>query len=51
MRFGPLALRTGRWKGELDLKHFGSGIEIPFQIDCFRIDDPRTGETDERPQR
>src|ERR1700733_1791426 len=40
----PLVLRMGRWKGELDLKHFGSGIEIPFQIDCFRIDDPRTGE-------
>lgn len=40
----PLVLRMGRWKGELDLKHFRSGIEIPFQIDCFRIDDPRTGE-------
>src|ERR1700720_4691504 len=40
----PLVLRMGRWKGELDLKHFGSGIEIPFQIDCFRIDDPRSGE-------
>ena len=40
----PLVQRMGRWKGELDLKHFGSGIEIPFQIDCFRIDDPRTGE-------
>src|ERR1700693_549260 len=40
----PLVLRVGRWKGGLDLKHFGSAIEIPFQIDCFRIDDPRTGE-------
>lgn len=40
----PLALRVGRWKGELGLKHFGSGVEKPFQIDCFRIDDPRTGE-------
>jgi DNA-binding CsgD family transcriptional regulator len=40
----PLVLRMGRWKGELDLNYFGSGIEIPFQIDCFRIDDPRTGE-------
>ncbi|MCS3928836.1 signal transduction histidine kinase [Bradyrhizobium elkanii] len=40
----PLVQRVGRWKGELDLKHFGSGMEIPFQIDCFRIDDPRTGE-------
>src|ERR1700716_1971133 len=44
MRFWPLVLRMGRWKGELDLRHFGSGIPIPFQIDCFRIDDPRTGE-------
>jgi PAS domain S-box-containing protein len=40
----PLVLSAGRWKGELDLRHFGSGIPIPFQIDCFRIDDPRTGE-------
>jgi PAS domain S-box-containing protein len=40
----PLVLRTGRWKGELELRHFGSGIPIPFLIDCFRIDDPRTGE-------
>src|SRR3977135_3995468 len=40
----PLLLRTGRWKGELDLRHFGSGMPIPFLLDCFRIDDPRTGE-------
>src|SRR6202140_4777227 len=40
----PLVLRMGRGKGELDLKHFGSGIEIPFQIDCFRIADPRPGD-------
>jgi PAS domain S-box-containing protein len=40
----PLVLRTGRWKGELDLRHFGSGTPIPFLVDCFRIDDPRTGE-------
>jgi PAS domain S-box-containing protein len=40
----PLMLRTGRWKGELELRHFGSGTPIPFLIDCFRIDDPRTGE-------
>src|ERR1700676_221567 len=40
----PLVLRTGRWKGELDLRHFGSGAPISFLIDCFRIDDPRTGE-------
>ena len=40
----PLVLRTGRWKGALDLVHFGSGIPVPFLVDCFRIDDPRTGQ-------
>jgi C4-dicarboxylate-specific signal transduction histidine kinase len=40
----PLVLSTGRWKGEFDLRHFGSGMPIPFLVDCFRIDDPRTGE-------
>src|SRR3981081_1918857 len=25
-----VVLRAGRWKGELDLRHFGSGIPIPF---------------------
>jgi two-component system, LuxR family, sensor kinase FixL len=40
----PLVLDAGRWKGELDLRHFGSGAPISFQVDCFRIDDPRTGE-------
>src|SRR6202790_4587946 len=43
-RLWPLVLHAGRWKGELDLKHFGSGMPIPFLVDCFRIDDPRTGE-------
>jgi PAS domain S-box-containing protein len=40
----PLVLRTGRWKGELDLQHFGSRTPMPFLIDWFRIDDLRTGE-------
>jgi PAS domain S-box-containing protein len=40
----PLVLRAGRWKGELELVHFESGTPVPFLIDCFRIDDPRTGE-------
>src|ERR1700730_1709736 len=40
----PLWLSAGRWKGELDLGHFGSGVPIPFLVDWFRIDDPRTGE-------
>jgi PAS domain-containing protein len=29
----PLVLRSGRWKGELDLRHFGSGTPIPFLVD------------------
>jgi signal transduction histidine kinase len=41
-RIWPLVLRTGRWKGALDLVHLGSGIAVPFLVDCFRIDDPRT---------
>ncbi|HEU0085255.1 MAG TPA: ATP-binding protein, partial [Bradyrhizobium sp.] len=40
----PLVLRAGRWKGELDLRHFASGTPIPVLVDCFRIDDPRSGE-------
>jgi PAS domain S-box-containing protein len=40
----PVVLRAGRWKGELDLVHFRSGTPIPFLIECFRIDDPRTGQ-------
>jgi len=40
----PLVLRDGRWKGELHLRHFRSGAPMTFLIDCFRIDDPRTGE-------
>jgi PAS domain S-box-containing protein len=40
----PLVLRTGRWTGELEFRHFRSGSPISFLVDCFRIDDPRTGE-------
>jgi PAS domain S-box-containing protein len=40
----PMVLRAGRWKGELDLVHFRSGTPIPVLIDCFRTDDPRTGQ-------
>ena len=39
----PAVLRTGRWLGELDFRHFKTGEIIPFLADCFRIDDPRTG--------
>jgi C4-dicarboxylate-specific signal transduction histidine kinase len=39
----PLVMRTGRWLGELNLRNFQTGEAIPFLVDWFRIDDPRTG--------
>jgi PAS domain S-box-containing protein len=39
----PLVMATGRWLGELKLRHFRTGETIPFLVDWFRIDDPRTG--------
>jgi PAS domain S-box-containing protein len=39
----PLVMETGRWLGELNLRHFKTGEDIPFLVDWFRIDDPRTG--------
>jgi PAS domain S-box-containing protein len=39
----PMVMRTGRWLGELHLRHFRTGEIIPFLVDWFRIDDKRTG--------
>jgi PAS domain S-box-containing protein len=39
----PTAMRSGRWVGEIGFRHFKTGATIPFLVDCFRIDDPRTG--------
>lgn len=39
----PKVMGTGRWLGELDLRHFRTGEIIPFLVDWFRIDDKRTG--------
>jgi PAS domain S-box-containing protein len=39
----PLVMKTGRWLGELKLRHFRTGEDIPFLVDWFRIDDLRTG--------
>jgi signal transduction histidine kinase len=39
----PVVLRTGHWLGELHLRHFGTGEAIPFLVDWFRVDDPRSG--------
>jgi PAS domain S-box-containing protein len=35
----PLVMQTGRWLGELKLRHFKTGEIIPFLVDWFRIDD------------
>lgn len=39
----PLVMANGRWLGELNLRHFKTGQDIPFLVDWFRIDDLRTG--------
>lgn len=39
----PIVMGTGRWLGELNFRHFKTGEIIPFLVDWFRIDDPRTG--------
>lgn len=39
----PLVMTTGRWLGELKLRHLRTGEDIPFLVDWFRIDDLRTG--------
>jgi PAS domain S-box-containing protein len=40
--YWPIVVRTGRWSGELNFQHFGTGNTVPFLVDWFRIDDPRT---------
>ena len=37
-------LTHGRWVGEIDFRHFVTGQTIPYLVDWFRIDDPRSGE-------
>ena len=39
----PRVMTTGRWLGELDFRHFKTGEIVPFLVDWFRIDDPRSG--------
>src|SRR3984885_3348126 len=36
-------MQSGRWSGEVRLRHFGTEAAIPFLVDWFRIDDPRSG--------
>ena len=40
----PIVMQEGRWVGELTVRHFKTGAAIPFLVDWFRIDDPRTGQ-------
>jgi two-component system, LuxR family, sensor kinase FixL len=35
-------MQEGRWVGEVRLQHFATGAAIPFFVDWFRIDDPRS---------
>jgi PAS domain S-box-containing protein len=39
----PAVMREGRWVGEIRLRHFTTGVDIPIMVDWFRIDNPRTG--------
>lgn len=39
----PVVMREGRWVGEIGFCQFETGAAIPFLVDWFRIDDPRTG--------
>jgi PAS domain S-box-containing protein len=40
----PLVLQTGRWAGELTFQHFKTRATVPFLVDWFRIDNPRTAQ-------
>jgi PAS domain S-box-containing protein len=38
-----MASQVGRWVGELNLQNFKTGETIPFLVDAFRIESPRSG--------
>ena len=38
----PTLMRVGRWRGELAFRHFKTGVSMPFLLDWFRVDHPRT---------
>jgi len=42
--YWPIMMRTGRWTGEVKLRHFKTGAAMPFLVDWFRIDHPRSGQ-------
>lgn len=37
----PSVVSNGRWRGELQFRHFKTGVAIPVSVDCFRTDDQR----------
>jgi PAS domain S-box-containing protein len=39
----PAVIGEGRWAGEIGFRHFETGAELPFLVDWFRVDEPRTG--------
>jgi signal transduction histidine kinase len=39
----PIVMQDGRWNGEINFRDFTTEAAIPFLVDWFRIDDPRTG--------
>ena len=39
----PAIIKTGRWSGEMNYRHFKTGEPIPVYLNVFRIDDPETG--------
>ncbi len=41
----PDLARSGRWEGELSLRHFGTGRPIPLLINAFAVKDQETGQT------
>ena len=40
----PVMMQEGRWVGEVRLQHFATGAALPFFVDWFRIDDPRSAQ-------
>jgi PAS domain S-box-containing protein len=40
----PTVLQTGQWEGELPVKHFRTGEQIPMLVNAFLIRNPQTGE-------
>jgi PAS domain S-box-containing protein len=40
----PVAMSQGRWRGELNFRHFVTSRSMPFSVDWFVLDDGRTGQ-------